>query len=349
MNNNKKILLSFEEFKRILSSNNLHFVIGAGFNNGVLPLASDLKKTIKGITKIVNSKTSSITEDFESWMDDMISESEDKVKDEIINSFFENIKMDLELDNLETYDEIVKSLKNSKMDLKLNDLEEINSFIVSLKKLNINKNKGNGNLTQNKKTYFWTLNYDNLLQKILLKNKMPSYIIDKEGFDENVFNYTVYHDSTKTFIPTYYIQKIHGNKNEPIIPGRTKYSNFLSDMKIFKGYINMRNLLDNKQGKNIIFVIGYSFGDKHINEILRDSFNDANIIINMEFFSNTSNGLVSNILEEEKDFDNVILERINKSEVEMDLYSFKTSNVFKTLKNLFSLINNDNKQINERD
>lgn len=328
--------LAFKELKRILSSSNLHFVIGAGFNNNVLPLALELNKTIEKIKKVTKFEINNMdfikNNGFENWIIDLMNQFDEKGRDNIKKAFNQGIIEDLSLDKAETYDEIIENLNDK---AKIKKLEDINNFIASLKKFDINKNKGNGNSFQNKKTFFWSLNYDNLLQKIMVKNKMPHFLIDKLNFDERVLDYTIYYDLTKSFIPTYYIQKIHGNKKNPIIPGNSKYEQLLSDMEIFKGYVNMKNLLDDKHGSNVIIVIGYSWSDGHINQIIKSSSSNTNTIINFTFKT-------------KKKFDikkyiegNQSIEITEISDEKIKTLKIETEEIFKTLTYLFDHINND--------
>ncbi|ATZ17145.1 hypothetical protein ELUMI_v1c04210 [Williamsoniiplasma luminosum] len=306
---------------KLLSSRSIHFILGAGFNNNFLPLAKDLLNTIAKIKDTLNLKDDKKIDNIEEWINEQIQVHPNKRTD-IETAFLEGLKEDLTLDNNETYKDILKQIKqidNEKdKEEKTKQLEEINLFLKQFKKIVLKSSNGNGNNSYIKKVFFWTLNYDNLLQKLLVNNKMPHFVIDHENWNSNIIDFSFRNDQTKIILPSYFIYKIHGNKNKPIIPANTKFANILEDQQVFEAYIKMKTLLMDTHGKNLVFIIGYSGNDLHIEQIIGETISNNNQVIYVNYDE-----------KEQGDFNSV---------EENNVLTIKTSQPLNFLTELFGLI-----------
>lgn len=65
---------------------------------------------------------------------------------------------------------------------------------------------------------------------------------------------------------------MHGTINEPILPGLAKYDDLLAP-RYFELLFNMKSIL--LETNSLLFVIGYSGNDEHINQILSDSLENG--------------------------------------------------------------------------
>lgn len=73
-------------------------------------------------------------------------------------------------------------------------------------------------------------------------------------------------------MPTFLISHLHGDLNEPIIPGNKKYEASINADN-FEIVYNTKRILC--RPNSILFVIGYSGGDKHFNNIILDAINNG--------------------------------------------------------------------------
>lgn len=120
-----------------------------------------------------------------------------------------------------------------------------------------------------KQVNIYTLNYDSIVEKSLkdiglIVNHLSSTNI--ETFDA-LFNIVAYDYTLKKCIPTYLISHLHGDLEHPILPGVNKYNDVLQAKK-FELLFKMKEHLSRRC--SVLFVIGYSGNDKHINNILKD-------------------------------------------------------------------------------
>ena len=79
-----------------------------------------------------------------------------------------------------------------------------------------------------------------------------------------------YNLNVKKYVPTFMVSKLHGDIDNPIIPGKSKYQEMLNE-DYFEIAFNMKEKLCRQN--SILIVIGYSGRDEHINKILKDCLN----------------------------------------------------------------------------
>lgn len=137
-----------------------------------------------------------------------------------------------------------------------------------------------------KQVNVYTLNYDSIVETAieemgLITNHLSSTNI--ETFD-SLFNIVAYDYALKKFIPTYLISQLHGDLKNPILPGVNKYDDILQAKK-FELLFKMKEHLSRRC--SVLFVIGYSGHDKHINNILKDCIKAGLTIYWINFESNS--------------------------------------------------------------
>ncbi len=232
----------------ILSSSHINFLFGAGVNGKAFPQLKSFTDTLSKIEELGGNIESGL----ESGIDSLSSSAHKKiVKDVFIKEFMEaDAKMnekfgkDMSLINLE------KMLR--KTYLLVNESQNRNP---SMKQINI-----------------FTLNYDQIVEKTLSSlgyffseisasnTTTRAMLLDVIGYNFNV----------KKYVPTFMVSKLHGDIDNPIIPGKSKYQEMLNE-DYFEIAFNMKEKLCRQN--SILIVIGYSGRDEHINKILKDCLN----------------------------------------------------------------------------
>lgn len=232
----------------ILSSSHINFLFGAGVNGKAFPQLKSFTDTLSKIEELGGNIESGL----ESGIDSLSSSAHKKiVKDVFIKEFMEaDAKMnekfgkDMSLINLE------KMLRKTYL-----LVNESQNRIPSMKQINI-----------------FTLNYDQIVEKTLSglgyffseisasNTTTRAMLLDVIGYNFNV----------KKYVPTFMVSKLHGDIDNPIIPGKSKYQEMLNE-DYFEIAFNMKEKLCRQN--SILIVIGYSGRDEHINKILKDCLN----------------------------------------------------------------------------
>lgn len=191
----------------ILSSSHINFLFGAGVNGKAFPQLKSFTDTLSKIEELGGNIESGL----ESGIDSLSSSAHKKiVKDVFIKEFMEaDAKMnekfgkDMSLINLE------KMLR--KTYLLVNESQNRNP---SMKQINI-----------------FTLNYDQIVEKTLSglgyffseisasNTTTRAMLLDVIGYNFNV----------KKYVPTFMVSKLHGDIDNPIIPGKSKYQEMLNE------------------------------------------------------------------------------------------------------------------------
>lgn len=226
---------------KILSSSHINFLFGSGVNGKAFPQFNGFDKTLK-MLKEFGCKNSNLEE--------AINELEDESKkSEILSAFTDELK---EKNRDVCYDS--PSIKNIKSLFQILNyvIEDSENRTNSMKQVNV-----------------YTLNYDQIIETSLnqmgfLVNKISSSNLDQF---EKIFNVVAYDYSIKKYLPTYLVSKIHGDLDNPVLPGVNKYDDVLQ-AKRFELLFKMKEHLS--RPCSLLFVIGYSGHDKHINNILND-------------------------------------------------------------------------------
>lgn len=135
-----------------------------------------------------------------------------------------------------------------------------------------------------KKINIFTLNYDHIVEEALEDNGLFYHSISPYRNNTSISSVIGYDVYRRNFIPTFSILKIHGsvdpnrllNKNHIILPVKqTKIQDALS-MEFFKGLFEMKSELTEPNA--ILFVIGYSGSDSHVNSIIKESI-DTGLLV----------------------------------------------------------------------
>lgn len=120
-----------------------------------------------------------------------------------------------------------------------------------------------------KQINIFTLNYDRILETILKKSGLFNNVLTPNNVKKQSYLYSLIGQDyiTKKYKTTFLVSKIHGNIDDPILPGLAKYDELLAE-KYFELLFNMKSIL--REPNSTLFVIGYSGNDDHINQLMDD-------------------------------------------------------------------------------
>ncbi len=225
---------------KILSSSHINFLFGAGVNGLAFPQLDSYEETVKLIKKYV--------EDYKGF-EDSVNKLESSQKKEVNDSF-----------KKEYYQFKEKIDDNHEA---IRDIRELFTSINKLVDLSENRTK------TTKQVSIYTLNYDTIVEDNIDK---LGYLVNKVSFSnylnhDKFFNLVGYNYKYQKFMPTYLILKLHGDIENPIYPGQAKYEEAMA-AKRFELFFTMKEKLS--RFNSVLFVIGYSGRDEHVNEILQD-------------------------------------------------------------------------------
>lgn len=235
--------------RNVLSSVHINFLFGAGVNGNAFPQLKSFNNTLAKIEELGGN----IENGLEFGIDSLNS-SDDK---EIVKSVF-----------IEEFKEAYKLVneKFSKKDKSLANLEKMLRKVYSLVNESQNRNPSM------KQINIYTLNYDQIVEKTLSNLGYFYSEISASNTSTRAMLLDVigYNYSVKKYIPSFMVSKLHGDIENPIIPGKSKYQEVLNE-DYFEIAFNMKEKMCRQN--SLLIVIGYSGRDNHINKILNDCLN----------------------------------------------------------------------------
>ena len=236
------------QLRKILGSCNLNFLFGAGVNGGAFPSFGGFNKTLKKIEELGLCKDVGIENALRGRSD------EEKRKD-ILEVFVD------EYNGYKNYELNHVSLVN------LGDLLHNASRIVD---------KAENRHPESKRVNIFTLNYDRIVEDLLDKGEELSYALTQDKSKGKLpFNVVGYDTVKHAFIPTFCVYKLHGSVTSDrilhadniVFPSQDKLGNILSHF--YETLFAMKGELLRKN--SVLFVIGYSGADDHVNGIVEDA------------------------------------------------------------------------------
>lgn len=241
--------------RNLISSSHINFLFGAGVNGLAFPQLNGFTDTIDFMKGLL--KNSDIN--FEDAIESLDEENRKKAYKKFYNEFksFEK-KVDYEHQSLvhlrEMLQEIYKIVERTEN--RQRDMKQINIY---------------------------TLNYDTIVEHILDTLGYLNNSVSASNLGENIkfLDLVAYDYTTYKYMPTFMISKLHGDIDRAIYPGINKYSTSLAS-EYFE--INFRMKEQLCKYNSVLFVIGYSCNDEHINKILLDCIKHGLVIYWFKFF-----------------------------------------------------------------
>lgn len=241
--------------RNILSSVHINFLFGSGVNGSAFPQLVNFEETKEKIEELGGSLKNGLEAGIDEIQDE---EDREKIKSVFIQEFrkaHEKINDQVFWGNNLSIDNLRELLRETH-----SLVQKTENRRSSMKQVNI-----------------FTLNYDQIVEKLLSElgyfyseisssnTSTRSGLLDVIGYDYKV----------KRYIPSFMVSKLHGDMDNPIIPGKNKYQEVLNE-DYFEIVFNMKAQLCRQN--SILIIIGYSGGDKHINKILQDCINVGLIV-----------------------------------------------------------------------
>ncbi|XMB67344.1 SIR2 family protein [Mycoplasmatota bacterium zrk1] len=242
-------IIELNKLRKILSSCHLNFLFGAGVNGDLFPQMLGFKKTNLELKKVTSKLRKNYN--FESELSQLNEDDRHNVLQVFVDEFNDlNKKIDIKK---ESYTNITM-LFNSTFKM----LESTENTIESMSKVNV-----------------FTFNYDSIVEEI----------VENEGYFVNVIkpsnlkslkhhNVIVRNFETLRYIPSFVVSKLHGSiekevltMENTILPGVEKYNHALNKDS-FELLFKMKSEL--LKQNSVLLVIGYSWNDDHVNQILKD-------------------------------------------------------------------------------
>lgn len=227
---------------KILSSCYINFLFGAGVNGQAFPQLAKFEKTylfMKKKHKDFENKS------FEELFDTLNKKDRERAREIFIDEFKNKHNL------IDWNNESIKNLEEL-LSLTYKLVYEAENRIDAMNQINI-----------------FTANYDFIVEELLKKlGYLSNYVSASNLVSNDKFFNIVGHDySLKRKVPTFLVSKIHGDISNPVLPGNDKYDAILTPNK-FEIMFKMKEKLS--RFNSILFVIGYSGRDEHINRILKD-------------------------------------------------------------------------------
>ena len=239
-----------EELKKAIGSGQINFLFGAGVNGRCFKNMADFNKTIEKVKEMGGTGNN-----LEETISSLNEEQRESALDVFIEEFNGYYKNGIQKDNISF--------------INLSDLLKTVSHVIDLVESRQHASK---------KINIFTLNYDRIVEEALEDNGLFYHSTSPyRNSGSSITDVIGYDVSKRTFIPTFSILKIHGsvdpnhtlNKKHIILPVKqTKIQDALS-MEFFNGLFEMKTELTEPNA--ILFVIGYSGSDSHVNSIIKES------------------------------------------------------------------------------
>lgn len=242
---------NIEFSNEVLGSCSINFLFGAGVNGNAFPKANNFDKTLNALSKILRKEVALE----QGFAENMTAKNKEKV-----NGIF--------LKELKKFEKKYRESTDEKKEV---SLENIRMLLSSIYKI---VEKASNRTIYTKQVNIFTLNYDSIIEDCLEKLGYLFNSVSNQDYSKkrHIFDIVGYYFNRNINIPTFLVSHLHGNINNPIIPGPEKYNSSIT-AENFEIVFNMKQILQRQN--SILYVIGYSGGDKHFNEIIKDCISNG--------------------------------------------------------------------------
>ena len=229
--------------KEMISSAYINFLLGSGVNGKALGQFNSFTNTIE----LLKVKLGRDVTDLEKAIDEL-NQQEDI--DEVRKLFDKEFE-----EKLAVVDYNNESIKN------------IGDLFIEIYKI-VSKTENRVDFLNQVNIY--TLNYDDIVENSLKNNGLLVNTVAPSNIDTNkkYYNMLGYDMLYKKFIPSFLVSKIHGDKNQKVLPGYNKFKDVLGS-KVFEIMFRMKENLFKMN--SLLIVIGYKGNDQDVNDIIYDS------------------------------------------------------------------------------
>lgn len=251
--------IDIEQLRRILGSCSINFLFGAGVNGSSFPQFSGFVETKKALIKH--------------------GQPGDNIEQELrkLNDVQRNNVTDVFCREFETFVREIDWGSGSIENIK--DLLLWASSIVS---------KTENRHPESKRINIFTLNYDHIVETQLNALGQFSYTLTAKKPNAFLpFEIVGYNTNRREYIPTFAVYKLHGTMNafeqlvadEIMLPGADKLGNVISSF--YETIFAMKGEL--LRSNSVLFVIGYSWNDEHINGVISDAIDNGLVVYHLQY------------------------------------------------------------------
>lgn len=268
---------------KILSSCYINLFFGAGVNGAAFPSLAGFSNTLSFLKKNIKD---SDNKSFEEMFNELSSKAKEQARKKFIKEF-------------KNKEEIIDFSNDSILHLR-------NLFAALYKLVDSSENR----IRAMKQINIFTANYDFIAEETIKNQGYLCNYVSASNLSKHdkLFNVVGYDCSIKKYIPTFLVSKIHGDINDPVLPGTDKYDSILTANK-FEIVFKMKEKL--MRENSVLLVVGYSGRDNHINSILKDCADAGLLIYWYKYSKNDSvpKGIDKNIvvIENEDNIDTTLL------------------------------------------
>lgn len=257
--------VDIEQVKRILGSCSINFLFGSGVNGSGFPQFTGFEATL--------AKMKALGLEGRNIENELRGISDEGKRDQILEAFcaeFNKFALAVEFES--------ESIRN------LDHLMCSTNSVIS---------KAENRHPESKRVNIFTLNYDRILETILENNGLFHYVLTSHGFRSSLpFEIIGYNTARHEYIPTFAVYKMHGSvgpgnqlhKDQIMFPGSDKLGNVVSDF--YETLFAMKGELLRKN--SALFVVGYSWGDSHINDAIEDAISNGLTVFQLQYSEDSS-------------------------------------------------------------
>ena len=268
---------------KILSSCYINCFFGAGVNGSAFPVLSGFCETLEFIKK--KNKNPNLS--FEELFNELPSKNKETARILFVKEFNKKINSinqdSVSISHIKELFRVIYKL-----------VYESENRIKAMKQVNV-----------------FTTNYDFIVEDSIKSLGYLCNYVSASNLDnhDKMFNIVGHDYSLKKDIPTFLVSKIHGDISDPVLPGVDKYDSVLTANK-FEIIFKMKEKL--MRENSVLFVIGYSGKDKHINSILKDCI-EAGLLVywykytESDYVPKEFETKITRIIENESDNDTTVL------------------------------------------
>lgn len=248
-----------ERLRRVLGSCTINFLFGAGVNGGSFPQFSAFTKTLEALRE--HGQPGDIIEQ-EARL--LASQERDEVLDVFCAEFMERAKgIDLNNESIDHLDRL---------------FQEVSAIVA----------KAENRHPESKRINIFTLNYDRIAETVLERQGQFHYVLNAKHSKSSLpFEIVGYNTAKREYIPTFAIYKLHGSvdtenklkKEDIVFPGDDKLGNVLNDF--YETLFSMKGEL--LKGNSVLFVIGYSWNDDHVNGVINDALANGLVVYQLQY------------------------------------------------------------------
>lgn len=238
---------------KVLGSCNINFLFGAGVNGKAFPDFSQFTNTIK-VKNDEGLRGNGIEAALAACKDEQVRQT---VLDAFVSEY-NNKEYELDTDSCGNLKRLLRATHT----------------VVS---------RAENRHPESKRINVFTLNYDRIVEEILEGCGFFTYTLTSDSKAYLPFNVVGYNTETRTFIPTFAVYKLHGSvdgsrklhRDNIVFPGADKLGNVISHF--YETLFSMKGELLRKN--SVLFVIGYSWKDAHVNDIIGSAVDNGLTVI----------------------------------------------------------------------